>query len=100
MTYFNALSDKSKHKRESDNDDISIHSSDDSENEEQEGLFGFFSILKDYLEVSLQLLDLKDYCKGGYHPVKIGDVYNNRYQIIRKVGWGHFSTVWLCWDIK
>lgn len=44
--------------------------------------------------------DFRDYCKGGYHPVKIGDVYSNRYQIIRKLGWGHFSTVWLCWDLK
>lgn len=44
--------------------------------------------------------DTKDYCKGGYHPVNIGDVYNGRYKVIRKVGWGHFSTVWLCWDTK
>ncbi len=21
-----------------------------------------------------------------------------RYHVIRKIGWGHFSTVWLCWD--
>jgi hypothetical protein len=44
--------------------------------------------------------DKKDYCKGGYHPVQIGDLYNGRYQVIRKMGWGHFSTVWLSWDIK
>ena len=44
--------------------------------------------------------DKKDYCKGGYHPVQIGDQYNGRYQVIRKMGWGHFSTVWLSWDIK
>ncbi|KPP63349.1 SRSF protein kinase 3-like [Scleropages formosus] len=36
---------------------------------------------------------------GGYHPVKIGDLFNGRYHVIRKLGWGHFSTVWLCWDI-
>ncbi|XP_022795163.1 SRSF protein kinase 3-like isoform X2 [Stylophora pistillata] len=41
-----------------------------------------------------------DYCKGGYHPVRLGDLFNNRYSIIRKVGWGHFSTVWLAWDLK
>jgi len=41
----------------------------------------------------------QDYCKGGYHPVKIGDLFNNRYHVIRKLGWGHFSTVWLCWDL-
>ena len=34
-----------------------------------------------------------DYVKGGYHPVKIGDLFHNRYHVIRKLGWGHFSTV-------
>lgn len=42
--------------------------------------------------------DPADYCKGGYHPVRIGDVFERRYNVIRKLGWGHFSTVWLCWD--
>ncbi len=32
---------------------------------------------------------------GGYHPVKIGDLYNNQYLVEKKLGWGHFSTVWL-----
>ncbi|KAJ1551668.1 serine/threonine protein kinase, CMGC group [Nowakowskiella sp. JEL0078] len=45
--------------------------------------------------------DLEDYCRGGYHPVRIGDVFNdNRYIILRKLGWGHFSTVWLARDQK
>lgn len=44
--------------------------------------------------------DVADYCKGGYHPVKIGDLYAQRYHVLRKLGWGHFSTVWLCWDFK
>lgn len=42
----------------------------------------------------------EDYCKGGYHPVKIGDLFLNRYHVVRKLGWGHFSTVWLCWDLE
>lgn len=43
--------------------------------------------------------DSEDYCKGGYHPVQIGETYNNgRYVVIRKLGWGHFSTVWLSRD--
>lgn len=37
---------------------------------------------------------------GGYHHVKIGDFFNGRYHVIRKLGWGHFSTVWLAWDIQ
>jgi serine/threonine protein kinase len=44
--------------------------------------------------------DPKDYCKGGYHPVNIGDTFVTRYKVLRKVGWGHFSTVWLCWDTR
>ncbi|CAM9104333.1 unnamed protein product [Bubo scandiacus] len=44
--------------------------------------------------------DPQDYCKGGYYPVRIGDLFNGRYHVVRKLGWGHFSTVWLCWDIR
>uniref|UniRef100_UPI003D9C9359 SRSF protein kinase 1b n=1 Tax=Danio rerio TaxID=7955 RepID=UPI003D9C9359 len=44
--------------------------------------------------------DPNDYCKGGYHHVKIGDLFNGRYHVIRKLGWGHFSTVWLAWDTQ
>lgn len=43
--------------------------------------------------------DYEDYCRGGYHPVSVGDVFSNgRYVIVRKLGWGHFSTVWLAKD--
>ena len=39
------------------------------------------------------------YRKGGYHPVLVGDIYHaGRYTIERKLGWGHFSTVWLASD--
>lgn len=44
---------------------------------------------------------LGDYRPGGYHPVKVGDRYSsatNLYVVCRKLGWGHFSTVWLCQD--
>lgn len=39
------------------------------------------------------------YRKGGYHPVAVGEMYNGRYHVIAKLGWGHFSTVWLCQDM-
>jgi len=54
----------------------------------------------DYEESEEEQEDPSDYCKGGYHVVKIGDLFNNRYHVIRKLGWGHFSTVWLSWDLK
>ncbi|CAG9465065.1 unnamed protein product [Pedinophyceae sp. YPF-701] len=39
------------------------------------------------------------YKKGGYHPVTIGDRFKNgRYEVLGKLGWGHFSTVWLVLD--
>lgn len=44
---------------------------------------------------------LKDYKPGGYHPVYVGELYKDgRYQIVRKLGWGHFSTVWLAKDTQ
>ncbi|CAG7718419.1 unnamed protein product [Allacma fusca] len=61
----------------SDDDDLKIMGSDDDEQE-----------------------DPRDYCKGGYHPVNLDDVFNGRYKVVRKLGWGHFSTVWLCWDLE
>jgi len=43
--------------------------------------------------------DLEDYCKGGYHPVQVGEQFKNgRYTVVQKLGWGHFSTVWLSRD--
>ncbi|BBN20588.1 hypothetical protein Mp_Vg00770 [Marchantia polymorpha subsp. ruderalis] len=40
-----------------------------------------------------------DYKRGGYHVVRIGDSFKaGRYVVHRKLGWGHFSTVWLAWD--
>ncbi|XP_056589052.1 SRSF protein kinase 3 isoform X1 [Triplophysa dalaica] len=44
--------------------------------------------------------DPKDYCYGGYHPVQQGEVFNKRYKVLSKLGWGYFSTVWLCIDLR
>lgn len=35
---------------------------------------------------------------GGYHRCFPGEVYKDRYRIECKLGWGHFSTVWLATD--
>ncbi|EJU05906.1 kinase-like protein [Dacryopinax primogenitus] len=45
--------------------------------------------------------DWQEYVRGGYHPVHIGDSFSDgRYVVVRKLGWGHFSTVWLAKDQK
>eukprot|EP00250_Pteridium_aquilinum_P028109 c36598_g1_i1 orf=230-1912(+) len=42
-----------------------------------------------------------DYRRGGYHAVRVGDTFKGgRYVVQRKLGWGHFSTVWLAWDVQ
>lgn len=30
---------------------------------------------------------------------QVGEVYNERYKVLQKLGWGHFSTVWRCADM-
>lgn len=38
------------------------------------------------------------YHRKYYYPVKIGQVFNDRYRIIAKLGYGAYCTVWLAWD--
>jgi len=41
----------------------------------------------------------EDYRRGGYHAVRVGDSFKQgAYVVQSKLGWGHFSTVWLAWD--
>lgn len=40
------------------------------------------------------------YQSGGFHPVYIGDVYANKYEVMRKIGYGRYSTVWLVKDLS
>ena len=43
---------------------------------------------------------ISSYKINGYHPVHIGEVLLERYIIIQKLGFGHFSTAWLALDTK
>lgn len=43
---------------------------------------------------------LESYRPGGYHPVTLGDTFkDDRYEVVHKLGWGGFSTVWLARDL-
>ena len=39
------------------------------------------------------------YKSSNYYPVHIGDVFRSRYQVVGKLGYGGYSTVWLCRDL-
>ncbi|RAK85729.1 kinase-like protein [Aspergillus costaricaensis CBS 115574] len=44
---------------------------------------------------------IEEYHPGGYHPVILGDSFNNgQYKVIRKLGEGSYSTVWLARNEK
>lgn len=42
--------------------------------------------------------DLSRYCPGGFHPVHLNDLLDSRYEVLHKLGFGSFSTVWLARD--
>ncbi|EGE83166.2 CMGC/SRPK protein kinase [Blastomyces dermatitidis ATCC 18188] len=41
---------------------------------------------------------VEEYRQGGYHPVHLHDIFNQRYEVIGKLAFGQFSTVWLTHD--
>lgn len=44
--------------------------------------------------------NLPRYHAERFYPVRIGDVYNDCYQILAKLGFGSTSTIWLCRDLR
>eukprot|EP01051_Picozoa_sp_SAG22_P002162 SAG22_NODE_95_length_20791_cov_40.318514_2_plen_547_part_00 len=44
-------------------------------------------------------MNARRFLAGGYHPTTVGDKFKEgRYVALQKLGWGHFSVVWLVWD--
>ena len=39
------------------------------------------------------------YKPGLFYPVRIGEVFKSRYQVLGKLGYGSRSTAWLCRDL-
>ena len=44
--------------------------------------------------------ELDDYNDGGYHPAHIGEIIDSKYIVLKKLGFGHFSTVWLAFKLS
>ncbi|KAK1074740.1 hypothetical protein LTR74_000984 [Friedmanniomyces endolithicus] len=43
---------------------------------------------------------IRGYKAEHYYPVRIGEVFQDRYRVIGKLGYGTASTVWLCKDLS
>ena len=39
------------------------------------------------------------YRKGGFHPIHIDDILQNRYHVVNKLGCGAYGTIWLVDDL-
>lgn len=40
------------------------------------------------------------YRPDDFYPVRLGEVFNARYQVVAKLGCGVASTAWLCRDLQ
>jgi len=39
------------------------------------------------------------YTPDEFYPVRIGQVFKSKYQVVGKLGYGAYATVWLCRDL-
>lgn len=42
---------------------------------------------------------IPSYKSENFYPARIGEVFNHRYQVVGKLGYGSSATVWLCRDL-
>ncbi|KAK8034521.1 hypothetical protein PG993_009516 [Apiospora rasikravindrae] len=64
--------------------------------DESEETYGRYQPLDD----SDDLEDVEQYRQGGYHPVHLGDLLDDRFEVFHKLGFGPDATVWLCLDTR
>ncbi|KAI2904577.1 hypothetical protein CBS76997_4180 [Aspergillus niger] len=43
--------------------------------------------------------ELPDYEARRFYPVRLGEIFQNRYQVVAKLGFGSSSTTWLSRDL-
>ena len=43
---------------------------------------------------------LPAYAASQFYPVRVGEVFNGKYQALGKLGYGGYSTVWLARDLQ
>lgn len=43
---------------------------------------------------------LVGYKAEDYYPLRLGEVFNSKYQVVAKLGFGTTSTVWLCRNLQ
>lgn len=43
---------------------------------------------------------LEHYEPGGLHPILLGEVLDDRFEVNYKLGYGGLATVWLCYDLR
>lgn len=51
-------------------------------------------------EIDIEEETLPGYIAERYYPVHIGQIFNSRYQVVTKLGFGATSTIWLCRDLQ
>ncbi|GIK07106.1 hypothetical protein Aspvir_002761 [Aspergillus viridinutans] len=55
----------------------------------------------DHIDPSIPIEEetIPTYRPEKFYPVHIGEVFNHRYQVVGKLGYGSSATVWLCRDL-
>lgn len=54
----------------------------------------------DLITTDRNLERIEDYVAGGFPPVHLYDIYEERYYVMRKLGHGLYGTVWLAKDTR
>jgi serine/threonine-protein kinase SRPK3 len=52
------------------------------------------------LDVPIEEERRKDYDSRHFYPVKLGEIFHDKYEVVVKVGFGGGSTVWLARNLQ